>query len=418
MSGLLDVCPGQEKKAILEKFKALTSICLPSKKMLSPSFKFKTQEDFSGTDELVYGVGEASIPPAEIREYSYQDRQTLRDSCIDFIETGKQRWFYNTWEMQGNFFSEDGQKKVEVAFNFWADAEKIWSVPGIKQAMRSVLMACSGDSFPTEEEAQKFFTHEMCYKIYQRQPPVQSIKQAVLELIEPLRKILTATLVSTHAQAISTSKKFRQYVQSTPAVQARPLSDQVNEYLKKNKNAVYLFGEKFGFIKSATKAIHYQEIRDSVRHPQEVQAALSHPKKVYEDFCAILMIPLKSSRFRPFKKIVGNLEAADSLERMSEILDIIAIYENKSLKRKNPAYWQDLVNQGILDAKEVPYLQKMVKACASVAHVNPDSKKRKNTVRNDGRLLEISLNVQNRHEQKQAPKNAEFQEWLNNTASY
>ena len=416
MTRLLDICPEPDKQTLLTKFKDLARMCLPSRQVLQPSFSFKSKEEFSDRDTLTYGRADMAIAPHEIREYTYLDRQSLRDANIDFIKAGNQRWFYNTWELDGNFFSEDGQKKVRVEFNLWMDAEKIWSIPGVTQAMRSVLTACAGDTFPTEAEAQKFFTPKLCQKIYQHQASDKSIKQAVLEVIEPLRKQLTAELVRNYAPVISRGLNFKKYVKTRPTIQTRPVQEQVNEYLKKNKNAVYLLSEKFGLIKGANKAIHYQAVRDSVRHPQEVQALLAQPQKVYDDFCTILMIPKESKKFRSFKGIIKNLETATNLEYMSEILDIISIYEDTHLKRKNPAYWQDLVNKGIVDPTEVPYLRTMVPACTDVAHVNPGADASKKRVLKDAKLLEIALNMQTRHEQKQAKETAKIQQWIKNAS--
>ena len=412
MTRLMDVCSAENKSKLSDKFTSLKYVCLPSYEILSPSFKFKKKEAFSQTDVLFYGSGEMRIEPDRIREYSYQDRQTLRDSRVDFIKAGKVKWFYNIWELQGNFFSEDGQKKVHVDFNFWMDAEKIWSIPGIKQAMRSVLKACEGDTFPTNEEAKKFFTDEVCQKIYQRQPSINSIKQAVLELIEPFRKTLVPELVHSHSQAIIQSSQFQKFLKENPQTQSKPIQNQVLEYLKKNKNAIYIFGEKFGLIKGAAKAIRYQEIRDSVRHPKEVKAFLSNPKKVYEDFCTILMIPKKTDRFYSLGNIVENLETADNLEYMSDILDILSIYEDKSLKKGKQAYWQDLVQKGILTIKEVSYLQEKIKECNDVAHINPDSEKSKSKVRDDTQLLTLSIDLLERHEEKKAQKNAQIKKWI------
>lgn len=404
MTCITDVCSNDEKTTLLEKFETLRKVCLPSKEIMAPSFKFKTKKDFKPTDELLYGFGGMTIAPDCIREYSYQDRETLRDNNVDFIKAGNQRWFYNTWELDGNFFSEDGQKKVEVDFNLWMDAEQIWSVPGVKQAMRAVLTACAGDNFPTEAEAQKFFTDEICHRLYQRQSSVHSVKQSVLELMEPLRKTLATELLRTHVADIAQSPRFKMYLKENPTAQNKALPNQVHEYLKKNKNAIYLFGEKFGLIKGANKAIHYQEIRDSVRHPDEVQSFLARPQRVYEDFCTILMRPRESEKFDSLENIVENLEVANNLGYMSEILDILAIYEDKTLKKKDPRYWQDLVQKGILESTEVPSVQMISEACKDVAHVNPGSAVSKPIVADDALLLQLSWDISERHARKQAQK--------------
>ena len=252
MSNLINTCSKNERMALLKKFVSLKQVCFPIHAELKPSFKFKTKKDFTVLDVLEYGAGSGcSIKPEKIKEYSYIDRQTLRDSDVDFIKTNDQKWYYNTWDLKGAFFSEDGQKKVEIDFNFWMDAHKIWSVPGVKQAMRSVLDAFSGDRIPTQEEAQSFFTDEICDKIYQRQSSMQAVRQAIVELVEIFRKTLLNELVRNQTPGVMATQSFKRFLKKNPNNQSKPHQNQVQEYLKKNKNAIYLLGEKFGLIKSA-----------------------------------------------------------------------------------------------------------------------------------------------------------------------
>ena len=404
MPQILDLISATEKRRLLRKFRALKEVCRPEDAIIRPSFVFKNKNDFNpGLDDFHCGCVATgySIQPDQIKSYFYEDRETLRESYVDFIKAGNLKWYYNTSEINGNFFSEDGQKKVEVNFDFWVDAEKLWSVPGLKQAICGILKKCAGDSFPTQTEAESFFDAELCRRIYNRAPSKKSMKQTIVELIEVLRKALYEELVKSKSSQIVASAGFKKYAKEKNINTSKPASAIVQPYLKNNKNALYLLSEKFGLIKKAARLIHYQNVRDSVRHPAEVKAKLPLASKVYQDFCDILGIPNKKAKKTKFRTLAYNAEVFDNLDCMSEILDIINIYADKKLSKKNPAYWQDLVQKGILDSSELPYLQKMILGCNAVAHVNDNAVTKKRIVANDGRLIEISLNIAERHEKKQ-----------------
>ena len=415
MTQMLNLISVPEKQEILEKLSALQEVCCPVEEIARPTFQFKTKKDFIPVlDDFHCGsfADGYKISPDQLKTYFYEDRKDLKDRYVDFIKTKELKWYYNTSEKTGNFFSEDGQKKVEVEFNFWVDAKNLWSVPGLRTAMRQVLEKCSGDTFPTQTEAESFFDDELCRKIYNRMPSFKAVKQAVVELVEPFRKALVAELVKTKSPSIILTQGFKKYAKENYIDTSKPVPYQVKEYLKKNKNAIYLLGEKFHLIKKANRMIRYQEIRDSVRHPKEVKALLSNARKVYQDFCIALGMTNQKAQQTSLQTFADNTEVFDNLGYMSEILDILGIYEDKKLNKKDPAYWQDLKQKGIVEQDEIPYLQKMIVECNSVAHVNKDSGTSKRTVADEGRLIQISLDMTERHEKKQQQKQAQIQRWI------
>ena len=414
MTQLLNVISSSEKQKILDKLSALQDVCRPAETVSRPTFHFKKKEDFVPVlDDFHCGyLGTYTISPDQLKTYFYEDRQTLRDSCVDFIQAGPLKWYYNTSDIIGNFFSEDGQKKVEVEFNFWSDAERVWSVPGLKQAMRGVLKKCSGEAFPKQSEIDSFFDEELCRKIYNRDPSKKSIKQAIVELVEPLRKALYAELVKTKVPDIAKTQGFKKYVKAKPNGSSQPVQNLVQEYLKKNKNAIYLLGEKFNFIKKAPRMIHYQNMRDSVRHPSQISSTVANAQRIYQDFCEALGLADEKSGQEHLQTFIDNTEVFDNLEYMSKILDILNIYGDKTLPKNKSAYWQDLVQKGILEQSEVPYLQTMILECNTVAHGNENADASKATVANEGALIQISMDMAERHETKQRQKQSQIHRWI------
>ena len=190
----------------------------------------------------------------------------------------------------------------------------------------------------------------------------------------------------------------------------------VKEYLKKNKNAIYLLGEKFNLIKKANRIIHHQNIRDSVRHPTEVKTVLNSVSRIYQDFCDILGVAPQKTQQTNIQTFTDNIEVFDNLGYMSEILDILDIYEDKNLKKKDPAYWQDLVRKGIIKKGEIPYLQNMIVQCNSVAHVNENADVSKRVVANEGYLIQIAIDMNHRHEKKQQRKQRQIQRWIDDNS--
>lgn len=418
MTKLLKILSPEKRSVLLKGLSDLQEVCCPVGALSLPLFRFKEKKDFIPVLDDFHCGSFASgygIKPDEIQNYFYEDRQTLRDSYVDFIQTGSTKWYYNTSEKVPSFFSQDGQKKVEVEFSLWTDGQKIWSIPGVKQAMRHVLKKCSGVNFPTQEEAQKAFSEQICCKIYNKVPNEESVKEQVMEFIEPFRKILVDELVDNQSVKILQGQGFKKYKKETQLDLSKDPKNLVKEYLKKNKKAIYVLAEKFGYIKKANRMIAYQEMRDSVRH-SNVKSLLRNPQKVYRDFCEAIGVPFSQAKQTSLKRFLDNSDVYTNLGFMSEILDILDIYEDKKLKRKNLDYWQDLIKKGILQPKEVPYLQKMVVECNNVAHVNKDSDLSKETVADSPQLLEISLAITQRHEEKVQEKRRKIDRWIKDTS--
>jgi len=150
-----------------------------------------------------------------------------------------------------------------------------------------------------------------------------------------------------------------------------------------------------------------------VRHPDEVHVLMSSPQKIYNDFCDILMLPAKSSsNAHSEQDIIENLETEINLENMSELLKVISAEEDPNLKKSNPAYWQDLINKGILDQKQATYLSQIILACNDVAHGNPNAATNKPVVINDGQLMGLKLDVSKHHDKKEAEKKQQIRKWI------
>lgn len=367
-----------EQQELLVEFQKLEDICYPKTSLLTPRFKFLFKKDFKQNEGLRYGTitNDYYIEPSELKGL-WQSRKELRESNVDFIVSRGKKWFYNTQDLVGNFFSEDGEKKVEVDFSFWMDAEHIWRIPGVIPAIKKILDDFSEDNLPTEAKAQSYFTEEICRKIYEKNPSKESVKQVVLGMVETLRKILVNRLVSDQALNISKSHAFKQFI-TKQNLSGQPISQQIQAYLKKNKNAVYVLGEKYGYIKNANRLLRYQNLRDNVRHPKEVKEGRIEPLEIYEDFRKALRIPVRSpSANSNIEQFDDHTRTSWNIATMSEIEDILAFHADPKISRKKPQYWQNLIQKGIITPADAVILQTKIKEYNSVAHAHPDADPKK-----------------------------------------
>lgn len=363
-----------EQQKLQAEFQKLEDICYPKISLLKPHVKFLYKTDFEQQGGLTYGnISNCYyIAPSDLKTL-WQSRQELRECHIDYITSQGQKWFYNTQELVGNFFSEDGEKKVEIDFSFWMDAEHIWHIPGVRPAVKKVLDAFSKGSAPSLAKVQSYFSDELCRKIYEQNPSKESAKQVVLSMIETLRKLLVDRLVLDQTSRISKSDHFKRFI-ATKNIATQPLPQQVQTYLKKNKNAVYLLGQKYGYIQNAAALIKYQELRDNARHPNEVKEGKIKPFEIYEDFRIALHIPKRSPSTRADLTTFDDHTRTNwNITTMSEIEDILAFHANPKLNRKKPQYWQDLIQKGIVSPADAAILQTKIQEYNSVAHCNSDA---------------------------------------------
>lgn len=399
MTTLFQILSDDEKQQLTLDFANLKKACFPT--LSKPSFNFKNRSQFTKTDLLSQGHDTARLKPDELNQL-WQDRQTLRDLSIDYIVAGGQKWFYNTWLMTGDFFSQDGQKKVEVQFDFWVDPEQVWPIQGVRPAIKQVLELCSDSQFPTQKQAQDCFSDDLCRKIYEKQPSNETIGTTVMSLIEHLRQFLLKKLVQNHTPQIMTKPAAQKIKKNDPK---KADTTVVSEYLKQNKNMVYILSEQYGYIKKARALLHYQRLRDSVRHKDEVVAQSFNPIKVFQNICKTLGIkhggnPAKT----PLKFFDNQTQLNWHIADMSEITDACQMHirkhqmtTNQKLKPKDPNYWQALQDAGVLDQTEATTLPQKIKEYNTVAHGNAGARELKEKLADDIQVEEIQQNVLNRH---------------------
>ena len=189
----------------------LRRVCCPASEIIAPSIKFKRASEFNNLDVLEYGVGGYTIKPSELKDL-WQDRRTLRDHSVDFIVVNGVKWFYKNSSLNGNFFSVDGQKKVEINFSFWMDAESIFKIPEAMKSVRKLLGLCSGEEFPDLAKAYSCFPENTCRLIYKKNPSREAVEQAVLEMMEAINLKTCDYLEKNHQDDIINTRGFKRFV--------------------------------------------------------------------------------------------------------------------------------------------------------------------------------------------------------------
>ena len=432
-----------DKKELNLRLNRLRQVCYPSVKLAVPKFKFKTKKDFLVTDHLSYASG-YDIPPSELKDL-WQDRETLRDNNVDYIIAKGKKWFYNIlgdWKLEdsifdfdddfidpealtnseilcnryplivADFYSKDGNKKVEMNFPFWMDVENIWETPGVLDAVKKVLEKCSGQTFPSQEEAAACFPQKLLRKIHDKNPSREGIELAVLEMMETLCKKIMAYLEQNHVQDVLKEPGFLAFSQQNNTQPNKPDAQKVKEYLAGNKQAMYFLAQKFGLIKNAARIIRYEEMRDHVRHPDKVKPLPIHPRRIYRDFVSALDIPSKNaSRAKTIRPFDENADIVQHLSDMNRIWTILDRHvDPKLVKKKNkPAYYQDLIDKGLLTEEEAKIIRRRRLATNEVAHLNHNVKRARQKVMNDTKLSELASEIYDRHIEK-------IRRWIDETS--
>ena len=400
--------PNTDWKELKKRLNNLRAVCFPPVDIIRPTVQFKFKSDFDGTDMLEMSSGCYSVSPSELSTF-WEDRQTLRYTNIDFICVNRKRWYYNTNAKAGDFFLEDGSRKVSLEFPYWMDMSRVIKTPGVRSSVFNILSQCMGNTFPSEETARTCFSKDLCRDIYLRNPDRKTVEMAVLEMLETLRQKTHDYLDKNHSANIAASIGFKRYANSRTFPPNTPIEQQVREYMDGEKRAMYLLGERFGVIKNADRIFRYEAIRDHVRHPQTVRERILKPQQIYEDFCMALNEPfIPHSQAKSWMRFSDNSEIFDRLNSLSIIWDILDQHVDPALKKKKnkEVYYTDLLQKGLLQQDEVKIIRARRLTCNAVAHVSTSVKRARQKVLRDTELQDLAYTLYNRHTEI-------MQRWIN-----
>ena len=350
----------------------LRAVCIPPAQAIKPSINFKTQSEFQWDDALKWGNSSYLVLPSELKKI-WESKATLKESNVDYISVNGQKWFFYTYDKIGNFFLQDGTKKVEIEFPYWMEMGKVFKTTGVRSAVFDVLSLYMGTSSPDEKKAQQCFSDKLCFDIYCKNPSREAVEVAVLELLEKLRSTTADYLQKHHASDIASERSFKLYVKSRSFPKNTPLIQQVREFLAGEKRSMYRLAEKYGIIQNAANVFKYEAIRDHVRHPNEVSERQIKPDKIYNDFCLALNEKTDSkSKAYHMSRYGNNIAIALQLSSLNFIWDVLDQYVSPELKKKKnkPVYYDDLQKKEILTPKDVSVIRSARLSCNAVAHGN------------------------------------------------
>ncbi len=389
------------ERDIKKNFIFLKAVCCPPSSVLKPNICLYT--DFK--DGLSWGTSGYVLNRNELSDI-WEDRSTLHASDVDYISVNGQKWFYNMNDKIGQFFLQDGSKKVEVEFPYWMEMGQVMKTPGVRSAVFNMLGQNTDDAVQFQKAGIDCFSDELCQEIYRRNPPQEAIETAILGLIEIIRRQNFLYLKQNHVIDIANSAVFKEYQKKRPNISKVPLPEQVASFLRGHKEQIFRFAEKVGIMKNSSKLAKYSIARDHVRH-SEIQQIPLRPHHVYRDFSEALGI-----------KNDGQ-EVAESLNRISDGIDLSlhlsglgfvwylleqSVDPELKDKKGKEAYYNDLVKKGVLTESDVTDIQDVLPFYNMVGHVENRGGKTvddaRGEVMKDRRVFDLAFKIIMRRRQE------------------
>ena len=257
----------QDWAELKKRLNHLRMVCCPPASSLKPLIRFKSQSDFQWNDYLKWGVSASPTYPSELKNV-WQNKQILSSVDVDYIVVNDQKWFFNTHDKIGNFFLEDGTRKVEIEFPYWMEMTDILKIKGIRSAIFDTLNLTANEKIPTQEQVKNCFPDELCQRIYRKNPSRDAIEIAVLEMTEIFRKKTISYLEQNHVADILNEPRFKRYEKTGKFSKKTPDFQKVRQFLSAQKSSAYILAEKYGLIKNARRMSIYEDIRNHARHQE------------------------------------------------------------------------------------------------------------------------------------------------------
>ncbi len=352
-------------RADIEK---INNICVPHPDMLKPVLEISDKEGMKDFDGIMHSAG-YKIKPDDLKTL-WESKKCLEERDISYFKTNKHKWFYNPRTIINELYADDGSKKIAFSFPFWVDGENNWKIPEFKTFVQKALNLHDEKGTLNQEDIDTLWTDDLSKQVFKKSPESKSIGKVVMDLIEDLRPILFKHLTDEQYIPISKTRSFKIFSTQNPLKQPISLQEQVKRYLKKKKNAIYLLSEKYGYIQNASTLLHYQKLRDSVRHPEEVHVRAKAPEQIYEDLKKTLpqLNTIKNNENEDYQT---NFLTVQTIRDLDDLMKILDIYADKEAKRGTKQYWDSLEKDGILNKTELDEVQDFILKCNTIAHRNP-----------------------------------------------
>lgn len=392
-------------------FNKLAEVCYPPMDYINARISFTKAEDFAPGEGLEYGFSFANeiIAPNELKDLSWRKRSDLLEHGIDEINADGQKWYYNIHDIGGTFWSEDGQKKVSVVFGVLPVSATSFIFVA-RQAVKQLLSKCK-DKFIDLSEAEKCFPEEVCRRVYDDQPPVELLLTRLFAVIEHTRQRLANRLVKDMHTQILNEPTFKRFLKQNPDFATSAPKEQVMQFLRKNKPAIFVLGEKYGYIKNAARILRYHGPRDETRHPKkgkEDEFPYVKPRALCEDFRKALKLP--NEPIVPTKDFGDLLDigwaAMKSIRELGKISDVVSTYADSTKKRSQPDYWAPLEDKEIATSDEIDDMQSWILAGNTVAHGH------KSTDNAQEELMDSYFDISDLAQQIKERHDRRFERWL------
>lgn len=352
-------------RADMEKIK---TICVPHSDIFKPDLKITDKKDFKDWYGIKHSSGYEITPDA--LKTLWESKKYLEERGISYFKTQKHKWFYNTHTLTNELYADDGSQKIAFSFPFWVDGENNWKIPEFKNFVQTALNLHDEKGTLNQEDINTLWTDDLSKQVFKKSPESNSIGKVVMDMIEDLRPILVKHLTDEQYIPISKTRSFKIFSTQNPLKQPMSLQEQVKRYLKKKKNAIYLLSEKYGYIQNASTLLHYQKLRDSVRHPEEVHVRSKAPEQIYEDLKKTLP-QINTEKNNENEDYQTDFSTVQTIRDLDELMKILDIYADKEAKRGTKQYWDSLEKDGILDKTELAEVQDFILKCNTIAHRNP-----------------------------------------------
>ena len=362
-------------------------ICVKEKENLDENDKLKYRDELAktkfvpGTLKKKYKYGFAK--PSELEEFAWWNTDDLKkEHDVDSISVGNKKWLFYAYDKIGQFFLEDGTRKVEIEFPAWMEMHKVFETDGVRAAVYNVLSKCTGKTTPNTTELSDAFSDPLCRAIFNNNPPQEAMEVAVLELYELLKKETTDYMETVEVKNIMASEEMAEFLQTHTYGEKTKDKNKVHQFLSGHLEFMFKYAKDLNLINNPDLLPFYKNIRDHSRHP-DVKTGKINPQKVYEDFCAILNErPNYNSKAHKQSRLCYNTVLALQLETFSFLAGILDEWVDPEYKtgkdgkiKYSEKYFDDLVQKGILTEGQRRTFDNLRHRTAAIAHRDPHIRK-------------------------------------------
>ena len=267
----------------------------------------------------------------------------------------------------------------------------------IRKTCWATLYAKQTQGSHTQSEMDAFILEQEKKHLYHQ--TLSGLNIPFIQLIETIRPFLFNILVKHHTSHISNTE------------------ENTKKILMSDKNKIYTWAEKFGYIPNAKIFIDCQHIRDNLAHPEEFHHTgnlrlINKLQHITKELHPFLINLLQSEKFifyfnpsitnNTFTQSIptkNNIDAYAFSEQLSNLQNILKDYkltpQTKQKKLNGHKKLEALATLGVIAQKDIPVLENAIKLRNDFMHgrTSPhDQQKLKNTHIATANILNNAIN--------------------------